>query len=111
MVGGSSADTLIGGAGVDEFRFGIFSDSSPSATDRIADFAPGVDHIALPGARGIVTYVFIGTGAFTGTANEVRFFSADGVTTIEVRQLGNSVNDMEIDLTGIVALTAADFLF
>lgn len=111
LVGGSSADTLIGGAGVDEFRFGIFSDSSPSATDRIADFAPGVDHIALPGARGIVTYVFIGTGAFTGTANEVRFFSADGVTTIEVRQLGNSVNDMEIDLTGIVALTAADFLF
>lgn len=111
LVGGSSADTLIGGAGVDEFRFGIFSDSSPSATDRIADFAPGVDHIALPGAPGIVTYVFIGTGAFTGTANEVRFFSADGVTTIEVRQLGNSVNDMEIDLTGIVALTAADFLF
>lgn len=111
LVGGSSADTLIGGAGADEFRFGTFSDSSPSATDRIADFAPGVDHIALPGAPGIVTYVFIGTGAFTGTANEVRFFSADGVTTIEVRLLGSSVNDMEIDLTGIVALTAADFLF
>lgn len=111
LVGGGSADTLIGGAGADEFRFGIFSDSSPSATDRIADFVTGVDHIGLPGAPGIVTYAFIGTGAFTGTANEVRFFSADGVTTIEVRLLGSSVNDMEIDLTGIVALTAADFLF
>lgn len=110
LIGGGSADTLTGGTGADEFRFGIFSDSSPSATDRITDFVAGIDHIGLPGAPGLVTYVFIGTGAFTGTANEVRFLSAGGVTTIEVRLSGSSVNDMEIDLTGIVALTEADFL-
>jgi len=107
LVGGGFADALNGGAGADVFRFETFGDSSVIETDRISDFVTGVDHIELPKGD----YVFLGTGAFTGAADEIRFVVAGGVTTIEVRLLGASVNAMEIELTGSVALTASDFVF
>ncbi|QLQ19773.1 MAG: M10 family metallopeptidase C-terminal domain-containing protein [Exiguobacterium profundum] len=78
--------------------------------DLIKDFTQGADRIDLPDAA---SYVFVGTGPFTGTADEVRFFTDVGAntTTVLVRLLGTATNAMEITLSGIFTLTAADFLF
>lgn len=109
LAGSGGTDRLAGGGGADVFRFELISDSVPSAPDRITDFTVGLDRIDLPG----LPFVFLGTGAFTGTADEVRFFTDVGTntTTIEVRMLGSGLNVIEIDLTGIRTLTEADFLF
>lgn len=110
LFGGSGADTLTGGSGSDVFRFTFFSDSSPAVIDRITDFQQGKDRIDLPDFG---AFVFLGTGSFTGLADEVRFLtdSGVGITTVEVRVIGAATNTMEIDLTGIFTLAQDDFLF
>ena len=51
LAGGPGHDILSGGAGADNFQFAYASTTG----DRIADFAPGVDHINM--GRGVVDFV------------------------------------------------------
>lgn len=107
LIGGTGIDSMTGGTGNDTFVF--VAGSSGTATgqrDRIVDFTIGQDVIDLLGFN--TDFSFIGSDAFTAS-NQVRFTSAGGVTTIEVNTSGNTGSELSIDLTGTLALTAANF--
>ena len=107
--GGRLADVLNGGAGADVFVYGVKQDSSTGASDVIQDFEVGIDQIDLSGvASGLV---FVGTAAFSGTANEVRYdIAGNGRTYIQVDTDANGSADMRIWLTDVGALSVDDFV-
>ncbi|MGL4963132.1 MAG: calcium-binding protein, partial [Inquilinus sp.] len=115
--GGGGADTLIGGAGNDLFSYTAVSDSTAAATDTIQDFQVGVDLISVREidadgnrANGDTAFSFIGTGAFTGTAGELRVVTAGSIQVVSADVDGDQVADFVINVTSDHALTAADFL-
>ncbi len=119
LIGAIGVDTLRGGTGNDQFVFLRQSDSSKTAatSDLIADFVRGQDVIDLFGidartnnAAPNDTFTFIGAAAFTNVAGQLRYASAAGVTTVIMDMDGNGTADMTIRLTGILALTAQDFI-
>ncbi len=105
LVGGAGADRLSGGAGADVFQFGANSDSSTTARDIILDFTKGdiIDLSALEASR------YIGTGAFSGRAGEVRYAAFDGGTIVELDVNGDRRADFQVQFDDAVALTYADF--
>jgi Ca2+-binding RTX toxin-like protein len=114
--GGAGADTLNGGAGADYFSYTAVSDSTGSATDTIQDFQAGTDLISLRlidadgnPVNGDTAFAFLGTGAFTGTAGELRY-AISGTTTVSADVDGNGAADIVINLTGAIALQASNFL-
>ena len=116
LIGGNKADTMDGGAGADVFVFTAFTDSNAAqGIDRIVNFAPAEDVIDLraidpiPGGADDA-FTWLGQGAFTNTRPELRWYQDGTNTIIEVRHGGVVVNDMQIVLTGLVTLTAANFL-
>ena len=108
LIGGRGKDTLTGGAGADTFLFGALADSlSGLGRDLIADFEKGSDRIdltALDASR------YIGSGAFSGRAGEVRYAAFDGGTIIELDTNGDRLSDFQIELDNSVALGFGDFL-
>jgi hypothetical protein len=92
------------------------TDSLPGeAADTITDFNMGRDRISLAQIDAVSggeddAFSFIGEGPFTGTAAELRFDRSEAETRIAADVNGDGVADMEIILTGSIALTAADFL-
>ena len=63
-------------------------------------------------AGGYDQFKFIATAGFHGAAGELNYFynGAAGVTTLQGDTNGDGVADFAIDLTGNVALSAADFI-
>ena len=119
LVGRGGKDTLTGGAGADHFQFTAVGDSVVGANaDRITDFTrtqgdkidlAGID--ANTGAAGDQAFSFIGSGAFTHHAGELRAaVTTPGVTTIAGDINGDGVSDFHIQLTGALALQASDFV-
>ncbi|WP_339772431.1 calcium-binding protein [uncultured Pseudosulfitobacter sp.] len=107
--GGRLADVLRGGAGADTFVYDIKQDSSTGASDVIQDFEVGIDVIDLTGVASGLT--FVGTAAFSGTANEVRYdIAGNGRTYIQVDTDANGSADMRIWLTDVGALSVDDFV-
>jgi Ca2+-binding RTX toxin-like protein len=100
LVGGDGRDRLDGGRGEDQYNGGegrdwfVFSDTRDStefALDQIADFARGdridlrgLTHVGVTGETDI-NLTWIGSAAFGGTADEVRF--ADDRLQINVASL------------------------
>ena len=120
LVGGADADVMTGGAGADSFIYYAALDAVIGATlDRITDFQQGADLITLTqidanlpnGSFLNDAFAFVGALAFGGTAGELRFQQdvPTNQTLIEGDQNGDGVADFRIALTGIHALTAADF--
>ncbi|MGL4967259.1 MAG: M10 family metallopeptidase C-terminal domain-containing protein [Inquilinus sp.] len=115
--GGAGKDTLTGGAGADRFVFTAAGDSVAGANaDRITDFSRAqLDRIDLAaidanaGVAGDQGFSFIGSGAFTRHAGELRFTVGGGVTTVAGDLNGDGVSDFHIVLAGAVALQASDF--
>lgn len=116
LQGDSGSDVLTGGTGADHFVFVRLDDSDPVTTDRITDFTRRLDRIdlsAIDANRSVA-----GDGAFRfGGAN----FSSEGIpsvrvvltldtTLVLVRDSQGAEIDMRIELAGIQALTAADFV-
>jgi Ca2+-binding RTX toxin-like protein len=111
LLGGGGADLLLGGAGADLFRYLDFADSSvATGTDRIVDFSAAEgDRIDLSElAADPLAFV---TGAFLGGGDasfRVRQNSAD--TLVQIDDGSGGAPDMVIKLSGLHALTQADFI-
>lgn len=109
LTGGAGTDTLAGGAGTDLFIFSSASDIGIGASsDRIMDFTTGADRIDLSGFG--VTFSFLGSGAFTGAGNELRYFTLGGVGYLAGDLNGNLNNNFELLLINGVNLSAADLI-
>ena len=107
LIGGAGTDTLAGGAGSDTFRFEALGDSLVGAgRDVVSDFADGdkIDLSAL-GAR-----TFLGSGAFTGGAGQVRAASFAGATIVELDADGDGDADFQLELAGGALLDSQDFV-
>jgi len=126
IVGGTGSDVLIGSAGADRFLFESVMDSSPYerrsdgrklAPDRIEDFVSGLDRIdlsAVDAVRGTAeneAFSFIGAGAFSGRAGELRYEAGGGVLHVHADIDGDRIPDMHILVsTSAPSLSAADFI-
>ncbi len=116
LIGGAGKDTLTGGLDADRFVFTALSDSSVgSLRDLIADFAVGADKIDLSGidAKSGGTddpFNFIGTAGFTGSAGQLHYWVAGGLTIAEGDVNGDGAGDFQIGMTGAFALTGTDFI-
>jgi VCBS repeat-containing protein len=125
LFGGGGNDRLDGGAGADIFVFetagdsrtyAMRSDGNKHMPDVIADFAKGSDSIDLSGIDAIVgtgandAFSFVGTGAFTRQAGQLRYEISGDATSLYADLDGDGIADMHIVLAGAVTLTAADFI-
>ena len=81
------------------------------------DFVRGSDKIdfsvldANPATGAHDAFSFIGTGAFTNVAGQVRYDVTGGSAHVFVDTDGNGAANMEIVLTNIVTLAGTDFNF
>jgi serralysin len=105
--GGRGSDRLTGGTGADTFLFRA-GDSAPGARDVIADFASGQDKIRFESFDALS---FVGNAAFSGRANELRYWNEGANTFVAIDQNGDASADFLIELTGTLALTSADFSY
>ena len=115
--GGRGTDTETGGGGADTFVFVFiesigYYDSGINQTKRdvITDFVSGqdflrVNHSILPP----VTLQYLGSGAFTG-ADQVRWVSSGGNTTVFVNTDADLQAEMAITLQGTASLQVSDFI-
>ena len=122
-VGGAGRDSLKGEAGGDVFQFAALADTgnSSSTRDKITDFTAGQDAIdvamldADSSADGNQTFGFIGTAMFGGAAGELRFQQPAATATAGAKTIvsgdldGDGFADFQIELSGLVLLSAADF--
>ena len=110
IFGGVGQDVLTGGANADRFSFEAANESAVGSTrDRITDFDQGNDLLVLPFAAG---FDFRGSGAFTNTAGELRFFHNvnNTFTVLEADVDGNGSADFQLRLDGSFNLALADFV-
>jgi Ca2+-binding RTX toxin-like protein len=130
--GGTGRDILTGGAGFDTFVF-VAGDSSGQVgvADQVVDFTNGQDLIDLTGMAGLsgvlgswdASVDFVGT--VSDTTNLIAALNNGGpaigrtvydnnAELLYIDVDGNGVitvaNDMTIEMTGVVTLTAADFV-
>ena len=125
ITGNGSRDFLTGGTGYDDFNYRLTSDSKVgSGRDRITDFKHGTDDIDLSvmdangstAGNGTFTFLAAQGASFTGVRGELRWFKADVAnnasdkTFIEGDVNGDAVADFQIELAGLVSLTAGDFI-
>ncbi|WP_431285578.1 cellulase family glycosylhydrolase [Humitalea sp. 24SJ18S-53] len=117
LIGGAGADTLNGGAGMDVFRYEIMSDSGAIIRDTILDFSKvQTDRIDLTSidanetVAGDQAFNFVGSAAFVndGVAR-VRYFQS-GADTIVEADLGDGVTDFQLQVNGVIAFVAGDFI-
>jgi Ca2+-binding RTX toxin-like protein len=117
--GGSGLDRFYGGSGADQFIFnnGDFAGLTSSTADRIHDFSQaesdiirldGVD--ANSGLAGDQGFAFIGSGAFSHTAGELRYAQISGNTYVQGDTDGDGQADFWIRLDGLHSLVTSDFV-
>ncbi|WP_373504778.1 beta strand repeat-containing protein [Aestuariivirga sp.] len=117
LTGGLGTDTLIGGTGTDSFVFTSLADSAVGASrDTIGDFSQSqLDVMNLAAIDAVAgggddAFTFIASAAFTNVAGQLRYFTGSGTTVVEGDVDGDGEADFQIGLTGIFALTGADFV-
>ena len=113
--GGSGADIFVFGGPGDSRDFAPRSDGKKGIGDLLNDFVSGTDRIDLSAIDAIASsgandaFTYIGAGAFTGQAGQLRTFVGEG----RVHIYGDTDGDMSADLHIMVAGTqilAADFI-
>ena len=120
IFGNSGADEMAGGAGRDRFIYFRVTETGVGEGQRdvITDFDAAAgetmeirrfDADTTQGFR--QAFDFIGADAFSNTAGELRFDQSSGLNTIvQADTNGDGLADFEIELTGLIALTEANFL-
>lgn len=121
LTGGAGSDTLTGGSEADQFKFDkLMLADGLLATDTIADFS-GLfgdgDRISLSAIDangntldGNQKFAFIGMGAFSGTAGQLRYEQSGGDTWLSGDINGDMLADFQIIATGLHNFAAADFI-
>ncbi len=109
--GGAGADFMYGGAGDNRFVFGDGDLAADiNATDQITGFRLfGADLLDLSEIDAVVggrddAFTFIGTGAFTGQAGELRYQASGAYTDIWGDVDGDGAADIALRLYGNVAV-------
>lgn len=119
IAGGAGRDDVHGGSGADQFVFstGDFGGATSATADIIRDFSQAdgdrlnLDMVdANSGVTGRQSFTFIGTGAFSGTAGELRYVQGTGQTLVSGDTNGDGTGDFMIRLDGQHSLTGADFI-
>jgi hypothetical protein len=119
LEGGAGLDVMTGGAGGDRFVFrtGDLGSTVPGSCDVIRDYSyASGDRIRLDltdansTLAGTQNFAFIGTGAFTGLAGQLRYEQANGNTFVSAGTDGDGVADFAIQVDGLHALRSADFI-
>ncbi|HET9639166.1 MAG TPA: hypothetical protein VFP12_08155 [Allosphingosinicella sp.] len=117
LTGGAGADRLTGGLGKDNFTYNLVSDSTAALRDQILDFSRSQnDKISLSAidansnAGNNQAFAFIGTAAFSNVAGQLRYETSGGVTIISGDVNGDGVADLQILVSGSLALVASDFV-
>jgi Ca2+-binding RTX toxin-like protein len=118
LLGRQGRDAMTGGTGADIFVFGTGDSSATrSQADAVSDFSKADgDKIHLRGIDAVEAtaadeaFAFIGTGAFTGTAGQLRFETVAGATLVQGDTDGDKIADFFIRLDGAVPLAAGDFV-
>lgn len=112
-------DTMDGGAGADTFVYDSALHSGVDvATRDIINGWDALDVIDLSlidantaaGFAGNDTFIFVGAGAHTGNGGTLRYYQSGGNTFIGGDTTGDGLDDFGIQLTGLHALTAGDFV-
>jgi Ca2+-binding RTX toxin-like protein len=117
IVMGAGQDVLTGAGGADVFDLNAASESATAARDVITDFVSGADRIDLATidastlTAGDQAFAFIGTAAFSNVAGQLRYDTTDPTKTIVMGDVnGDGAADFQIELTGALTLTSADFV-
>lgn len=115
--GGAGHDVLQGGAGADTFNFAadypgnggfdIITDFSRAEGDRIR-----LHSIDANSTNAVIndSFDFIGGGAFTNAAGQLRYSVVDGNAIVEGDTNGDGVADFSIKLMGLTELYSTDFV-
>ncbi len=111
LIGGSGADILLGGAGADQFRY----NGGETAYDRVLDFTPGSDKIALANAgfthTATIAYVAGGTPVATTTNSTFLYNVNSGILSYDADGTGAGAAVQLAQLNTGLTLTVADFVF
>lgn len=117
ITGGRGADRMTGGSGADRFIYAAVNESLVDARDVITDFSRSQgDKISLTAidansnASGNQAFSFIGSGAFTNVASQLRYQQSNNSTIVSGDINGDGLADFAIELSGTINLTASDFL-
>src|SRR5262249_16136706 len=115
--GGAGHDVLTGGAGNDRFVFKPGDFATGPTFDEITDFKHGNDKIDLSAVDAIQStnanhpFTFIGAGAFTHAAGQLRYASnGAGGITIQGDANGDGTADLSLTIDGVASIVASDFL-
>ena len=117
LVGGAGRDTLNGGAEADTYVFRSVSDSGASSLlrDSIVGFETGLDLIDLTAIdansvlNGNQAFTYIGTGAFTNVAGQLRAVHGSN-SLLQADVNGDGVADFEVTLASITSVDGNDLL-
>lgn len=121
LYGNMGADTMTGGSGAgrrDRFIYFDIDESGVGAGNRdtITDFVAGEDRIEISRFDADTTqggnqgFDFIGAAGFSGTAGELGYVQAGANTIVQADVNGDGLADFEIELSGLLMLSAGDFL-
>lgn len=124
LAGDTGVDLMRGGAGADVFDFNAIIESglAYTARDMIIDFRRGEDKIDLSTidantrVAGNNAFKFVGGGWFDKKGGDLRVWhhdeagTANDYTCIAADVNGDAVADFRINLSGIVKLSAGDFI-
>jgi Ca2+-binding RTX toxin-like protein len=120
LTGGAGRDIMTGGAGADDFDFNSVGEIGRRAATRdvISDFVLRVDDIDLStidangsaAGNGAFRLLAREGATFTGVRGQLRFDQQVNKTIIEGDVNGDGRADFQLQLTGLKALTAGDFV-
>ena len=116
LAGGPGKDTLVGGDGSDTLVYFATSESTTIAFDLIQGFVKGQDKIDLaaidakPTVSGNQAFAFNSFKPFFTSAGDLWLQEINGSTSVYMDVNGDGIPEMRIDVTGVLGMTASDFI-